>query len=281
MDKNFEKVSENARLEATFKLSRIQLRENRINPKNFKDCPGFSNEKIDIDIAKAEKLKNRFDEKGKEDPENQRARDFGEFLEFIINEQVELGNWLGDNVLTYPASEIDDYEAGVDSVAEILEDDSETSHFALAMDATIGGDSVTKLRRIKDEIDGGELGGIKYFHSERTGFKGSLKNVPRVVVAVDGETIKELASMWMSGDKKGLNSHKVQFQILKEIILQAEVFRDYASRVGKEEIAEQYGDLAERMQKIYDQKIQTAEVEMDDFDSAYNALKFNLKIFED
>lgn len=99
-------------------------------------------------------------------------------------------------------------------------------------------------------------------------------------MGVSGETIGELTNLWMGGDKRGLNGHKIQFQILQEIILQAETFRNYAARIGQENVSKVYGNLAESTRKIYEEKAQGSGVETNDFDSAFDILRYNLKIFE-
>lgn len=281
MDKRFEKIEERASIEAASRRAEKEMAVTQVDLKEFKGVKGYTDEEIERDIQETERLGQIFEDKDKRDPEHQEARNLGKILEAIINEQVELGDWLGEGVLTIKTSKFDDYTRGVDEVAEFLDEGEEVSHLALAIDATIGGDSVTKLRRIKDEIDGGKLGEIKYFHSERTGFKGRLPGVPRAVVTVDGGTIATLADLWMKEDQKALNHHPVQFQILQEIILQAETFRAYAERKGNTEAARSYGDLAGRMRGVYEEKASEVGFKVGDFDSAFSALKFNLKVFEE
>lgn len=281
MEKNFDRLTESALIEAASRRAEKEMAGTQVDLNDFKGVPGYGDEEIQEDIKEIERLSKIFESKDKNDPEHQEARNLGKILEAIINEQVELGDWLGEGVLTIKTSKFDDYTRGVDEVAEFLEEGEEVSHLALAIDATIGGDSVVKLRRIKDEIEGGKLGEIKYFHSERTGFRGRLPGVPRAVITVDGGTIGALADLWMKGDQKNLNNHPVQFQILQEVILQAETFRAYAEGRGNKEAAQIYGDLVGRMRSVYEEKVREAGFRVGDFDSAFSALKFNLKIFED
>ena len=201
MDRNFDRITENALVEAASRRAEKEMAETQVDLNDFRGIVGYSDKEIEKDIKETERLDRIFDSKDRESPEHQEARNLGKVLEAIINEQVELGNWLGEGVITIKTSKFDDYTRGVDEVAEFLDEGEEVSHLALAIDATIGGDSVAKLRRIKEEIDGGKMGEIKYFHSERTGFRGNLMGVPRAVVTVDGGTIGELADLWMKGDQ--------------------------------------------------------------------------------
>ena len=280
MDRNFDRISESAGIDAAFRRAKEEMEPEQLNLEDFRGSEDYTDKEIEKDSAYIQKSEDFFERNDTKEPEKLEARKLGLVFEWIMHRQAELGNWLGPNAVTIKTSKFDDFKNGVDDVVEFQGGESETSHLALAIDTTIGGDSVSKLRRIKEEIDAGQLGEIKYFYSEHTNFKGRLTNVPRVVIGVDGTTIGELTNLWMSGDKKALNTHKIQFQILKEIILQAETFRDYALRIGKDGVAGVYGNLAVQTRKIYEEKAQETGVKTDDFDSAYNALKFNLKIFE-
>jgi len=280
MDKGFERITERALIEAASRRAEREMETDRINLGDFRGREGYETKEIEEDLEYVRRREEDFSQSDKEEPEKIEARKLGTIFERIMHEQAEMGDWLGPNAVTIKTSKFDDFKNGVDDVVEFQEEKSEASYLALAIDTTIGRDSVSKLRRIKDEIDMGQLGGIKYFYSEHTNVRGRLTNVPRVVVGVSGETIGDLTNLWMSGDKRGLNGHKIQFQILREIILQAETFRDYAERVGQKGVAQVYGNLAESTRKIYEEKARESGVETDGFDSAFSALKFNLKIFE-
>lgn len=180
MDKGFEKISENALIDSAFRRAIGEINEEQANPKDFQGVEGYTDKEIKEDLAYVEESEKHFVRNDKTEPEKLEARKLGAIFERILHEQAEMGDWLGPNAVTIKTSKFDDYKNGVDDVVEFQEEELEASYLALGIDATIGGDSVSKFRRIKEEIDAGQLGGIKYFYSEHTGIKGRLPNVPRV-----------------------------------------------------------------------------------------------------
>lgn len=175
-----------------------------------------------------------------EDGPDNHARRLARVFEKVFTDQVELSNWLGENVSTVGASEYDDLFGGIDTIAQI---DSETasSHLGLTFDVTVSTQKIAKkLERIKQEINAGKLSTIKYFISPDETFKGQLEKVPRVVIGVSGQTSGELALLSANRESAKLRDHFVQIQILEELIIQLEAFSAYATSVGQTKLVPRF-----------------------------------------
>jgi hypothetical protein len=198
----------------------------------YKDVPA--------DLAYVAEMDRRFEESEARDTEFESVlRKMAKIFEVIINEQIELSDWLGGSAMTQKASEYDDYKNGVDTVVEFDEEEG-FSHLALAIDVTSSHELARKFDRIKKEIDQGVLTKIKYFVSEGLSFKGEKGNIPRVVIGADRKTITDLMGKWIDEDKEALAKHVVQAILIEEIIAQLEVFASYAQSVGQEKAADVY-----------------------------------------
>ena len=203
---------------------------------------------------------------GKENiPGEEQSKKLAELFEMLFAKLTELENWLGEDAFIMETSEYDDIYAGIDMVVEILRDGA-FSHLGLAIDVTFSVDKIDKkLKRIKDEIVNGELPTVRYFVSEQGDFKGELSNVPRVVVAVDRKTLRELASSWLDIDflrkrlfqaqdqktkdqlktrlreiQSKLANHPLQIEVLDQIEIQLKTFATYASREAQIKKSEKF-----------------------------------------
>ena len=211
---------EHPTIASALEKARTLIHENAINPSDFVNLYGSEN--VERDLASVASLKRKF-----ETDETQKA---SEVFEAIVFEQVELSNWLGEHAETIRTSEFDDIVNGVDLVVEFTEDSS-TSHLALGVDVTFGTTSIgKKFERIRKEIDADNLATVKYFESH--GFKGSLRQLPRVVIGVERDTVIALAGLWSRQEKSKLGGHFVKDILIQEIERQLRTFLVYAQSNG-------------------------------------------------
>ena len=209
---------------AALEKARAMIHENAINPSDFVNLYGSEN--VERDLKEVVSLKKRFDT----NEASESTFKASEVFEAIVFEQVELSNWLGDHAETIRTSEFDDIVNGVDLVVEFTEDSS-TNHLALGVDVTFGTTSIgKKFDRIRKEIDADNLATVKYFESH--GFKGSLRQLPRVVIGVERDTVIALAGLWSRQEKKKLGNHFVKDIIMQEIERQLRTFLVYAQSNG-------------------------------------------------
>ncbi|MEN9557882.1 MAG: hypothetical protein RL141_251 [Candidatus Parcubacteria bacterium] len=207
------------------KAQKMFEEDGAINPETFQH---FDKQMIKKDLAEVRRLEELF--LAESTPETRNALKRATVLEAMIHEQVELNEWLGPDITTRHASRYDDVINGVDSIAE-LPQPSGPSYLALNMDVT-SGPPTKKLQRIRDEINNGTLGSVKYFESTDGAFQGSLSLVPRVVIGVDTRNIERLAELWVNGKQKELANDPIQIQILDEVYMQLKAFRAYAETQG-------------------------------------------------
>lgn len=172
-------------------------------------------------------------------------------LEAIIVLQAELNNWFGESTFTVKTSRLDDIANGVDMIIEFA-DELDMPPLVLAVDITLSEnvDVLTrKLTAIRKDVENGTLSNIKYFVSETKDFKGSLWNLPKVVLNTNQNTLSELTELALNKDK-ALANHPVQITFLEEMELQLKSFLAISTAKNKEKIAQ----LIKSVSKILESK---------------------------
>jgi len=246
------------------KIALPSLEKLRPSFSEFKDI--YPPQEIQKDEEKVKELQKKF--KQRETPEEEKINKIATIFEAVFGEGAEQHNWLGETVIMLPTSLYDDFKNGVDCVAEFQEEieDKEANETlnkivwaALNIDVTTSQECWRKFERIKEEIEKGKLAYVKYFRSEHTDYKGILKNIPKVVIAVQPNTVMELAELWAMRKEKGkeaeathrLETHPIQFQVLEEILFQVRAFASFAEKHQKQEIAQKYREIERIINKIY------------------------------
>lgn len=220
-----------------------------LDPKDFRDVTGYTEEGIAEDVEYVREMERHFDEENT--PEQKEQKKFAKILEAMLNELIELYDWLGPDAATITTSDFDDIKNGVDLVAEFQDKkEKSASHLALAVDVTFARDIGKKIDRIKREIENGELSRIKYFASEFLLHSGELADIPRVIIGADVDTIKNLGTVWLAEDKKALATHEMQKVILEEMQMQLESFAQYARAKKQNGAAEIYEHTLRIIQDI-------------------------------
>lgn len=215
------------------------IEDSSMNPADFIDLYGVDNVRSDEEYV--QKLETKF--------EKNETQMTAEVLEAIFFEHSELSEWLGKNVETIKTSKYDDYVNGVDLVAEF--DDGETSqhHLALAVDVTFGSTTLhSKFDRIRKEIAENQLAQIKYFQSHS--FKGMLRQIPRVIIGVENDRVKELASLWNAGKRKELGEHPIRDLLLNQISMQMRTFLEVAEANHSDRALRSYRNAFQTIQAI-------------------------------
>lgn len=206
-----------------------------------------------------------------------RNKEWARVFEAILHEQGELSNWFGENATTIKTSDFDDFK-GVDEIVEYKGEGSALSFLALAIDATYNPNVKTKLRKIREEIESGNLANIRYFAAENVDIRGELKKIPHVIVGADRATLVEISEMWIEGRSGQLSEHPIQFQILYEIFEQCVVFAKYARKIGRTEIAEKYEQTAKLIEAVLEDKKKKIK-DTGKRDSVFSALQADLAGF--
>lgn len=255
---------ENIAIEQAYERARKMLTREAINLKQFKGL--YGEDVVKRDEKYVEEMEARFSRANAADWKQ--ARMLAAIFEAVFHECAELSDWLGPEALTIKTSRFDDIRNGVDSVAEFRESDVSASYIALAIDVTISAEAIKKFKRIKKEIENGELAKVKYFISEHTNIRGELSKIPRVVIGADAKTIKELGELWLEKNNKILENHPVQFQVLEEISSQLNAFQRYAEKVNQSMLVAVYSKMHGLVQKISKEKSSSV------YDSGYRDSAF-------
>ena len=274
-----ERIIENLTLEKEFSKAKEVIKRDEIKLEDFEDLYGKENVQKDKEyVRKMEYLFNK-----ERNSEKDNSSKLATIFESVIHEHGELSDWFGPSAFTIKTSRYDDIKNGVDEIVEFIEENKKFSHLALGVDVTIANETYSKFKKIIDEINQGKLAEIKYFKSDELGIRGELKNVPRVIISVEGKTVRELGGMWLEGKNKELSEHFIQYQILEEILLQSKFFSLYAEKKNQIKIKDTYEHLNKIIENIYQQKIQNKKEVNKTYgkDRAFYTIKDILNFFEE
>lgn len=283
-EKNFSKELEDREIiEKAYEKSKEIILGSALKEDSFMDLYGEEN--VSKDKEYVAKMENIFEQSASE--EQRYYQMLADVFEAIFFQQAELSEWLGKNAVTIKTARYDDIANGVDSIVEFQEEEH-ASHLALAIDATTSDNLGKKVGRIKEEIEKGEMARIKYFFSEHESKHQGLgkrekADIPRVIIGADRNVIKELSELWVENKNKELAEHPIQFQILEEIMIQCEVFKNYAAKIqdGKNrlDIINNYNKTQEIVKRIYEEKKKTIQDDGFRQDEVFDAIKRYMKYF--
>jgi hypothetical protein len=178
---------------------------------------------------------------------NQEKTSRSRILEYIIIDQSERSDWLGENSLTYQTTEYDDRHNHADLVLEITKDGKS---YYLAIDVTSSESDYVlwdKEATIRQEIKSGQLTNIKYFKGKNQ--KTELKNLPRVILALDWVGVQRLCKDLVKKKPKDLGKNPEQILILEQIRDQMSDQIEYALNLLLDEIGGMFKTLDKEEKK--------------------------------
>lgn len=249
--KNFEKgfVGNFINIDNILEKAEERLSDEKIDIEEFRDM--YDDKKIEKDKAEVERLKKIFEN---EQGESKELKKLATIFEIIINENLELSDWMGPEAQTITTTDYDDFINGIDTLVEFNDEEKANHHMGLAIDATFSVNLEEKFEKIKNNIDKGKLATVEYFKSSDDTFKGRLSHVPRVVIGVEKNKVEELIDLWNTGKKKKLGEHPVQFHILGIVKMQLEAFLSYSKSIGDDFVSDKFNKVLNLIDKIYEEK---------------------------
>lgn len=150
-------------------------------------------------------------------------------FEAALFEGVNKSNWFGDHVTMVMPSEYDDLANGIDGVLEIQEGEGRMSHIGLGIDVTYNQEPDKKFQIIKEQIDEGRLGLVKYFRSSDGTYEGSLENLPRAIVILKAGDARNIVRDWDENTQSADTVHRKI--ILCQLEIQLEAYQAYAEQL--------------------------------------------------
>jgi len=241
---------EKKELEDAYARAQRILEQEAVDPRSFSDL--YNTDMIERDLAYTDKLEKIF--KSESGEAEKAAHKYATVLEGIVHEGIEKSGWLGEGAHAIKTSRFDDIVNGVDEVVEIKgKDETTPSRLALAVDVTFSNQIAKKFKKIRDEIDSGKLGGVKYFLSEASHQRGELAHIPRVVVGTEISNVKKIQESWTK--EEDFTRHPFHLLMLDEMSKQLDVFGAYAAHKRKDNIADAYRSAARTVKMIYWKKI--------------------------
>lgn len=224
--------------DAEEKAYEIYLRDPRMIERrkeniSMADMDDFSDKYSQVSIDKDKQwLKGQ---KGKDGQMEKTQR--AELFEYFIETVAESADWFGENAYLTNTSEFDDRMNHTDFILEWEGDDGKTTK--LAIDCTLSEDEEVlkkKLGRVLSDIDAEKMTSIKYFQSSGTDERGSLNLIPRVILSLEKEGLKEICQMLVDakskvpGSNKKLSESYIQLYFLEEMVDQLEVQAEYLQK---------------------------------------------------
>lgn len=242
-------------LDHIFLQAKNNIKE-RINTELFRDLYGDKVDK-DNEYVKDKELdfKTKEEDARSTHPELfDKNKKYAEIFEYIFS-NLDQYDWFGENINIIRASRFDDIK-GVDNIVEFSEnqDTMKRSYTGVAIDNTLSMNPDKKVESLKASIRRGEMATVRYFISSDENFRGELKNIPKIVVGADSDTIHDLARCVLK-DKKALAKHPFQFDMLLAMIEQSEILGLYANSIGEKDVAKAYISRRNMFSEIYDAKV--------------------------
>ena len=170
------------------------------------DPNDFDLNSVERDLAYLADLEKKFGEET--DPVLIESKKLADILEYFIYFHGEQSSWLGDEAETIAPSRFDDVINGVDVLVDLGEEDSLPQVAGLGIDATTSPNPdllFGKITRIREEIQSGKMAEVKYFEDDN--FKGSLKNIPKIVISADQTTRKFPSEKQLFSNNSSVVSH--------------------------------------------------------------------------
>jgi hypothetical protein len=241
------------RFQATIReKARKIIEADRVRMEDFRDIYGDA--AVTADMAKVTDLKRKF--AARETPEQRRIKEFATMFEGLILDQIDQSMWFGEGVSTVAASEYDDLMNGVDVIAHIDVDGTARSTMGLGIDVTFASYPRKKVDSILASIQKANATTIKYF--ENGDVRGQLKQVPRIILAVEGKNVEDLARIWTT-EKRGLVRHPIILQLATQISTQLEAYEQFSRRVLGDGHA--ITDMYKRQYKLWDEILRDLDLD--------------------
>lgn len=193
-----------------FKEYSREVEDGRINPEDFlalEDQGVYIKGEIKKDIGYVQAMKSRESSGTKR----------GALLEGIISRHAELSEWFGEKSNLIFLSEYDDRMSHSDLLLEMENIKGES--LKLLMDVTTSVDENRideKISQSYDSLGNVKLGKVKYFESIGSDQRGKIYDIPRVVIGIDPNTLRDLCDS-IKEKKNKQQDHYVQFMILEEV----------------------------------------------------------------
>lgn len=224
------------------------------------DPNDFDLNSVERDLAYLADLEKKFGEET--DPVLIESKKLADILEYFIYFHGEQSSWLGDEAETIAPSRFDDVINGVDVLVDLGEEDSLPQVAGLGIDATTSPNPdllFGKITRIREEIQSGKMAEVKYFEDDN--FKGSLKNIPKIVISADQTTVIRLVKLFEqgAGSSQAFAEEKFQYQLLEQILRQCEVFAKIADFNNQPETAKKYRFFWDRFAPVFAEKMKDAQ----------------------
>ncbi|HRH32945.1 MAG TPA: hypothetical protein PK720_02295 [bacterium] len=204
----------------------------------------YSKNVILDDKQRVNKKKHEYAKKAIADPDLLRTHENNkklEILNYIVFEMVKSAKLFGERVTAKKTTDTDSMFNGIDVVLEVEKkmkennnNESSISRLGVAMDimslGSINGFSEAankKLRIIKNHIELGNLGSLKYFKStDQNADKSS--SLPEIFINIEPKVVDELIDLWVNNDYEGLAKNKVKVMIIHQITTQLHAQENYA-----------------------------------------------------
>ncbi|MBF8280458.1 MAG: hypothetical protein HW383_231 [Candidatus Magasanikbacteria bacterium] len=200
--------------------------------------PSYSRDAVNNDLRKVATQTAQF-----KDAHEKEVHAEAEALEKILFYFLEQNNWLGENARTIPTTRYDDYMNGIDSIIEWNRAGKSAAYLAIDFTVTETPQIVEKkIERALQELEKGTLARIKYFESESAP-RGPLKVVPRVLIGVRRNALKDYASSAIdffekkTGSAKKIAEHPISRDIFDQVYLQLDFYAKRLREIIKEKDA--------------------------------------------
>ncbi len=174
-------------------------------------------------------------------------------VEWMMFDQIEKSNWLGEETYTYLTSDFDDVRGGADLVIEFPVGENEWRR--MAVDVTVSEESAKKkVLSTKEDALEERLSKVKYFESYAEEYKREIRDLPKIVLGMDVEAFKSITTELVrklrdNKQEEILEIGDLKRQMLEMIVSQSEYFKDVSHNAKVKRV---YGEVKDYFKKVLD-----------------------------
>lgn len=206
----------------------VEILNDRISPDSFDDI-----DTLKPVVARA----NNYTKNKEKAISTDREKIYATVIEAIIFDQIQKGNWFGEDAIAFLTSDYDDYLNGADLAVETggKLNLSGGHGILLSFDATYSESRErieSKISKFVQKISSGKMGVITFYKSPNGRVRGSVDYVPVLTVGFGKATIARLSELWLKNNEdsnKELSKHPAQKLILEECRVQLESFLNFVN----------------------------------------------------
>lgn len=215
----------------------------------FMDDHVYGRKAVFSDLQEVQRMEKQFERNSAREIEAKRVSDI--FEAYFVDAASQM-QWFGKKSNVMRTTRFDDYKNGVDAITTFSDEQDRHSHLAMSTDLTFGLDaSMDKIEGIMSDISQGKMSRVRYFHSDQTGYTGTLNNLPKTVIGLDAEHLPNFIRLW-THDQSSPELIDTRNILISQLYHQLRTFTEFADKKhGESTIRNSYAQASRQISELY------------------------------